>query len=315
MGFLLFKSAPPVLCIIAAHLVGLSFCGSVLAQQSSGPVLLPTLRPDKLVPQGKLGAGAKKEVSGIVASRKQEDLYWTHGDSGNAPRIYPVHRNGKLYWGDRQTGGKGMLVDGATNLDWEDIATDASGHLIIGDIGNNDEDRREFVLYYIDEPPPQADRVKVKKKVSFRYPAPQQLARSRNDISHDAESLFTIGDTVYVLTKHETGRFTELYRLDRADPTIVNELTYVGRFDFRDPAVAADVSANDHQLVVATGKSLWLFDLVEGDNPFAGSVRWLPFKAKQVESVCFADDKSLLLADEENAALYHVPLEKLVRVR
>lgn len=315
MRFPSFLSVRTGLCTVAACLVGLSLCGPVRAQQSSGPVLLPNIKPEKLVPVGILGSGAKKEVSGIVASRKQKDLFWTHGDSGNSPRIYAVHHDGKLYWGDRSARGKGVKVDGAINVDWEDIATDAAGHLIIGDIGNNDQDRREFALYYIDEPEPQADRAKVKKKVSFRYPAPPQLNRASDDISHDAESLFVIGNAVYVLTKHETGRFSELYRLDRGEPDVVNELTYVSRFDFRDPATAADVSDDERQLVVATGTSLWLFDLTGSDNPFSGPVSWFPYKAKQVESVCFADRNSLLLADEENAALYQVPLEKLLRVR
>lgn len=287
----------------------------IQAQTTNSPVLLPSMKPVKLTPSGRLGAGAKKEASGIVASRKRPDLFWTLGDSGNAPRIYPIHRNGKLYWGDRDSGGKGLKLDGATNRDWEGIAVDDDGHIIVGDIGNNDGDRRELVIYYVDEPEPQVELAVVKKKVTFRYPAVEELGRSSQDERHDAESLFTIGNTAYVVTKHETGRFTELYRLDETDPERVNTLTYVQTFDLRDPAVAADASEDGRRLAIATKRSLWLFDIEDAERPLSGPVRWLPFDSSQVESVCFADDKTLLLADERKALLYEVPIERLVRVR
>lgn len=280
-----------------------------------GPVLLPSMKPIKLIPTGRLGSGARKEVSGIVASRRQPDLFWTIGDAGNAPRIYPIHRNGKLYWGDRSKRGKGLKLDGAVNRDWEDIAIDSDGHVIVGDIGNNEGGYDEFVLYYIEEQEPQVDRVTPTKKLRFRYPAVEELGRTSREVRHDAESLFTIGNTVYVATKHETGRFTELYRLDEHDPENINTLTYVERFDLRDPAVAADASTDGRRLVIATGKSLWLFHIEDSERPLSGPVYWLPFKAPQVESVCFADEKTLLLADEQKALLYEVPIEKLVRVR
>jgi hypothetical protein len=45
----------------------------------------------------KLGHGPDKENSGIVKSRAQADVSWTHNDHGDVNRIYAVHRNGKVY--------------------------------------------------------------------------------------------------------------------------------------------------------------------------------------------------------------------------
>src|SRR4051812_12104938 len=45
--------------------------------------------------QGKIESPGVKESSGIVASRQFKDVFWTHNDSGNAPVIYAITREGK----------------------------------------------------------------------------------------------------------------------------------------------------------------------------------------------------------------------------
>src|SRR5690554_2695558 len=61
-----------------------------------------------------------RESSGLVASRRQPGVFWTHNDSGNPPAIYAIDRTGKLL---------GEWRIGAINHDWEDIALDDHGHL------------------------------------------------------------------------------------------------------------------------------------------------------------------------------------------
>src|SRR5262245_4848047 len=73
-----------------------------------------------------------REPSGIIASRTHADIFWAHGDSGRAAKIYAVDRQGALI--------AALEVSDVDNVDWEDIAIDDQNNLWIGDIGNNDSD-------------------------------------------------------------------------------------------------------------------------------------------------------------------------------
>jgi len=54
------------------------------------------------------------EASGIAASRKNEDVLWTHNDSGDTNRIFAFDTQG------RHLGF--YIIKGAGNRDWEDMA-------------------------------------------------------------------------------------------------------------------------------------------------------------------------------------------------
>ena len=60
----------------------------------------------------------------------------THNDKGGEPKLYELDTlNGQLL--------RTVIVENATNVDWEDLCTDAD-HLYIGDMGNNDGDRTDL---------------------------------------------------------------------------------------------------------------------------------------------------------------------------
>ena len=74
------------------------------------------------------------EASGIVASRKNPNIFWTHNDSGDKNRIYVFNYTGKHL-------GEYYLND-CNARDWEDIAIgpgpeDNSDYLYVGEIGDN----------------------------------------------------------------------------------------------------------------------------------------------------------------------------------
>jgi hypothetical protein len=257
----------------------------------------------------KLGKGPAKENSGIVRSRQQPDLFWMHNDSGDEPRIYPVKRDGSVYRSVREPNTPGVLIGGAINVDWEDITVDSDGHVIVADLGNNANDRRDLVLYYVNEPSSSAERTAVKKKVFFRYPDQTSFPADKDHFNFDAEAIFTIGTQVYILTKHRSDTRTTLYRLDDPQPEVTNVLTRVDSFDAGGTVTGADATADGRKLVVNTYDRIWLFEI---DNPgqsfFDGRVSVVSYSAGDVEAICFADDNTLLLGDEAKGVLYQVPL-------
>ena len=260
----------------------------------------------------KLGAGPARENSGIVRSRTRPDLFWMQNDSGDEPRVYPVRADGNVYTSVREPESPGVLIAGAVNVDWEDIAVDSDNHVIVADFGNNRNDRRDLVLYYIDEPSPTAERTTVKKKVFFRYPEQTEFPAPKDQFNFDAEALFTVGTTVYLLSKNRSDTRTTLYRLDDPQPFVTNVLTPLASFDIGGKVTAADASADGRQLVVTTYERIWLFEDEAGDGSwFEGRVSSLGYDVRGVEAVCFEDDAHLLLASERLASLYRVPLADL----
>ena len=99
-----------------------------------------------------------KESSGVVASRRYADVFWTHNDGGGPKKqvLYAIDRKGNTR--------ASFPVIGVALHDWEDIAIDNAGHLFIGDIGNNYAKRKTLAVYEIEEPNPQAGTGSVSPK-------------------------------------------------------------------------------------------------------------------------------------------------------
>lgn len=279
-------------------------------------VELPKREPIELKLVAKLGPGPTKENSGIVKSRQFADVYWMHNDSGDEPRIYPVRRNGENYSDTRYPEEQGVLIGGAINVDWEDVAVDADGQIIVADVGNNGNDRHDLVLYYLDEPAPTAGRTTFRKKIFLRYPDQHDFPPARKDFNFDCEAVFTVDNTVFLLSKNRGNDHTSLYRLDDPQPDVTNTLTLIDTLDIRGQTVGADCTPDGKRLVVLTYTAIWLFERDALDEGFfTQRIFWAPISKRDAEAICFADDHMLLIADEASAELFEVRIDELSRVQ
>lgn len=85
------------------------------------------------------------ELSGLVASVRNEGVVWAHNDSGRAPAVFAIGTSGANLGS--------FLLPGVSAVDIEDIAlTDGALHL--ADIGDNDGERAEIAVYRFPEPEP-----------------------------------------------------------------------------------------------------------------------------------------------------------------
>jgi hypothetical protein len=136
---------------------------------------------------GRISDPRIKESSGVVASRRYTNVYWTHNDGGGPKKqvLYAIDREGDMR--------ASFPVIGVTLHDWEDIAVDDAGHLFIGDIGNNDAKRDTLAVYEIDEPNPQAAAGSISPKRAWNLRFPQA--------PFDCESLFVWKEHGYVISK------------------------------------------------------------------------------------------------------------------
>lgn len=158
----------------------------------SKPKVVGTIKSDEI-----------NESSGLVNSRCNSNVFWTHNDSGGKEFIFAITEKGEKLgtW----------KVTGAKNNDWEDIAAikDKSGKcfLYLGDIGNNNDKKNTLTVYKVAEPKvTEADKTSSKKSPKLTESA-EAIKFSYPDEIYDAETLLVHPSTgeIYVITKQMIG--------------------------------------------------------------------------------------------------------------
>jgi hypothetical protein len=248
------------------------------------------------------------ESSGIVASRRNPGLFWTHNDSGDGPLVYAFDRAGRSRGAWR--------VEGAQARDWEDIAAGPGpepgrAYLYAGDIGDNEE-RREFVTVYRFPEPEVTDADAASTQEKPRATAPAEAIRLKYpDGAHNAEALLvhpTTGD-LYVVTKGVDA--AGVYKLPAPfDASAVNTLARVatlrGPGFFGALVTGGDISPDGRRVALCDYASGYELALPEGSKSFDDVWRQKPTLVplgvrRQGESVCYRLDGAALLATSEGA--------------
>ena len=125
-------------------------------------------RPVQRIDAGRLENKDIDEASGLAWSAREDDLLWTHNDSGDKARLYALGMHGEA---------RGRIkLKNSDNRDWEDIASftlDGEPYLLVADIGDN-ESRREYLTLYVIAEPDLASDSKVSLepawRINFTYP-------------------------------------------------------------------------------------------------------------------------------------------------
>ncbi len=277
-----------------------------------------------LEPADSLSSTMINENSGMVASRVHEGVLWTLNDSGDTARIFAVDSRGRLLqpeWTDEYDG---LHLAGADNIDWEDIAVDDAGNLIIGAFGNNGNARRDLAIYVLPEPDPFAvKQARVLRRIDFCWP--DQTSWPDSAMNHDCEACFFGEGRMWFLTKHRSDQNACLYRLDPPrdtagawftafDAGIIHPLTKVGclQVTFEEGiaglVTAADLNRDESRLAILSYTSLLVCEGRPGQW-LEGKVRRLSLRAGQCESLCWLGDR--LLVGNEEGQLFFVDPEQL----
>lgn len=249
-----------------------------------------------------------REDSGLVVSRTQPGVLWANNDSGDAPVLYAIDVKGKLL--------AKVAVQGATAVDWEDIAggrcpeDGAATHcLYIADTGNNNRSRDVLTVYVVAEPkisgadPARPIPVRA-HSFRFRYPGDPEDA--------EAIAVLPTGD-VTIVTKGRTPTIA-FFGLARAD--IVRALTSgevltavhqgdtgiapdqgLGRW-----VTAAAMSPDGMTLAVRTYSEIFFY----APNMTGQGQRWRDLRKPcflgeiepQGEAMDYLDDKTLIIGSE-----------------
>lgn len=254
------------------------------------------------------------EVSGIIASRVNPDVYYVHNDSGGKPEIYAINKKGKVL--------AVLQLEGITNRDWEDIAVGPgpdgqSSYIYVGEIGDNKAQYSELQLYRFKEPDLKATIKSKHKTITIKDI--DSLRINFADGAKDCETLFidpTNAD-VYLVSKRELQ--VGLYQIKA--PLSTTELNIAQRIltlDFP-LAVAGDISINRDLILIKTYENIYLWNIAEDESIFDAMIKpyqELPYTVEpQGEAICFTNSGKEYLTLSEKAPklklyLYTYQLDK-----
>lgn len=251
-----------------------------------------------------------QESSGVAASRTLDGVLWTHNDSGDAPRVFAVDREGRT----RAT----FRLEGAEAFDWEDMCAfsrGGKGWLLVGDTGDNDAIRAEVVLYLVEEPkslPPEGAS-------SASLPVRARIAVTYEDGPRDCESVAVDETTgqVLLVSKHRRRQKPVVYALDLPPEDHEGPARAVARrvaeIDVPPLVTALDVSCDGRLAVALTYVDAYVFARAEGES-WAEAFGRAPLRVSmprraQGESICFGrDGRTLYLTSEKlPTPLWEVP--------
>ncbi|GLU47446.1 hypothetical protein [Nocardiopsis ansamitocini] len=242
------------------------------------------------------------ESSGLAASVRHENVYWTHNDSGPqyGPDIYAVNDQGETLATVRLVG------EGVEARDWEAIAlgTDDSGEpaLYVADIGDNFQGGWPSVrVYRLPEPAELVDQTIQATTFTFGYA----------DGGRDAEGILVDprDNRLYVVSKEIGG---SVYAApEQLDATGTNTLTRVGPA----PLFATDAafSPDGSQYAIRTYWGAVLYDASDGvPGPSTDRIQ-LP-TSDQGESLTYTRDGTALLVgtEGEQSPVWRIPLAEPV---
>jgi hypothetical protein len=244
-----------------------------------------------------------RESSGVIESRRHPGVLWTHNDSGNAPEIFAIDRDGKLL---------AKFEIEAPNVDWEDIAADDGGALYIADIGNNTRNRRNVQVYQVDEPElPDTGQRSVGRPSEGRVGLTRKLKPvATYELSYpgepfDAEAFFIAEEHGYIVEKRMDFQRARVFRFWLRSTEKSQELEFFCDLPVRAPVTGADRSANGRYVAIITVAGPVVLEvqgeLMKLSTAAPNSIRFL---APKMEAGCFVKEGVLATTELGDILLF-----------
>lgn len=222
------------------------------------------------------------EASGVVASRQNEGVLWTHNDSGDMARLFALDTQGRLL---------GIYkLSHAVNYDYEDIAIGPGpvanvAYLHVGDIGDNFTERSSITIYQFPEPAVYLRQAA--RPPTVNVPAFRTLQIFYPDGAHNAETLLVDpwGGDVFIASKE--ANVSRIYTATKAQMDAGGPITlsFVRQIDF-DLATGGDISPTGREIILRRENSARLWTRAPGqsvEDAFRGAGVPIPVVGQPIE--------------------------------
>ena len=183
--------------------------------------------------------GELAETSGIII---YDSLVWTFNDSGNEPALFGIGISDSAVK-------KKIFLQNALNTDWEDITQDEIT-IYIGDIGNSSGDRDFLTIYLLSKDSITSEPVQYLSApaITFNYAFQENFVCQYHNTEYDCEALFSMGDSLFILTKDWISQNTALFGFPKNPGHYPVET--IADFDSEGLVTGASYSAEENQLAI-----------------------------------------------------------------
>ncbi len=228
-----------------------------------------------------------------------DSTLWIVNDSGNKDILYQVNMEGEIV--------HTLKVKNASNEDWEDLCRDKEGNLYISDLGNNNNARKDLVIYKTSNPDiEKGDKIDA-EKIEIKFPDQKKFPPKKKNLKFDSEAIFHAGDRLFIITKNRAKPFS-------ADATVYSVPDEPGNYTAtfisnittcEDPSscqiTAADISPDEKSVVLLGYGRMWVYTNVDFSDFSFEKKEMIDLEVStQLESITFLDNSTLLISDEQN---------------
>ncbi|MCB2379680.1 hypothetical protein LGH70_18940 [Hymenobacter sp. BT635] len=238
--------------------------------------------------------GGVPESSGL-ARAETAGTFYTHADAGNEPVLYKIDMTGRLL-------SKATLP--FSNVDWESLAQDDKGNLFVVDAGNNDNSRRDLVVYRLN---PNSQDL---SKTAFTYADQKAFPPSKKERNFDCEASLWHAGKVYLFTKDRgAGQTSKVYTL--SDQPGTQKAQLLTRISITGEVTGADVSSDGRRIALLAREELFLLEGSSFEAALKATPRRIALKgAGQTEGIVFhKDDNNTLFISTEEGNIYEYKLQ------
>lgn len=234
------------------------------------------------------------ETSGLEYT--PDGMIWTIIDS-NYPTLFGLDSTGAMT--------RAIHLNNLNN-GWEDLTQDDEGNFYIGDFGNNDNTRRNLVIYKIPNPSKIDVSTVTAEIIAFSYPDQHAFPPPTSQMNFDMDAMVCFNDSIFLFSKNRTWPYTgysKVYRLPTRPGTYVAELVdsvYLGPGGiFETWVTGAALSPSRRTLALLSHDRIWMFSEFEGSKFFSGKKETIVLDHdSQKEGIVFRDENTLYLSDE-----------------
>ena len=236
------------------------------------------------------------EVSGVDIAG--DGSIWVLEDNGNKDKLYQVDTKAQVV--------RELKVDNAKNRDWEDLTISGEGTFFIGDFGNNANSRKDLLIYKITREELRKEHPKA-EKIRFHYPEQKKFPPKSRELLFDAEGFFHWEGHLYIFTKNRTRPYngkTLVYRI--SDKKEKQKAELLGSLILCEDqehcsVTGADIASDAKTIALIGYGRLYLLSDFSFPNIPRATVNTIDLGyTTQIESVCFLNDSTLLIADEQS---------------
>lgn len=246
------------------------------------------------------------EASGLYCPAP--DTCWTHNDDSDGARIFAISANGAFI--------EQRFIGKAGQVDYESISG-GSGEWLLGDFGNNENDRMDLTIYRFTDPQTTEDDILLSTPIFFQIQDQTAFPPPQSQRNFDIEAMVHRAEDILLFTRNRTVPYsgiTKVYRLNTTDA--VQTAQIVGSFLTTGNATTSAVTGaalapGGELLVLCSSEGLYVYQDFDIDNTDFNDYEHIAFSTvRPYEGVDLLDDCMVRLITEgaTDGGLYELDL-------